>query len=194
MRRKRPYEFQMERIGRWQKRIENIIKDYENGNLTEDPDVLVDMICAFFTCCDHVKDYIINDDMIDTEQSPYNYLNNSKPLRICRAISVGAKHLKITNPKIKEGKFQVNLVANKDNETGELSFDVNLKSKKVKEDFSKLADDCIQAWEHFIVKEITSKPKKQIEVNCLNCKNKFDVDYDLIMTDCPKCGTKNILT
>ena len=180
MRRKRPYEFQMERIGRWQKRVENIIKDYENGNLAEDPDVLVDMICAFFTCCDHMKDYIINDDMIDTEQSLYNYLNNSKPLRICRAISVGAKHLKITNPKIKEGKFQVNLVANKDNETGELSVKVNLKSKTVKQDFTELANDCIESWERYIKKEIESKPKRQVTLNCPRCKHKFDVDYDLI--------------
>lgn len=194
MRRKRPYEFQMERIGRWQKRIENIIKDYENGNLTEDPVALSDMIYAFFTCCDHMKDYIINDKVLDIEQSPYDYIkDDSPPLRVCRAISVGTKHLTITNPKIIEGKFQVNLVANRDEETGELSFNVNLKSKTVKQDFTILANECIQAWKHYIEKEIESKPKRQVIVKCPSCKLEFNVDFDLIMTDCPECGQERIL-
>ena len=97
-------------------------------------------------------------------------------------------------PRTKDGDFSINLQAKRDKDAGGMTVKVNMKSNTVKEDFSKLADECIQKWEEFIKKEIESKPKKQIEVNCPNCKNKFDVDYDLIMTDCPECGTKNILT
>jgi len=188
MRRKRPYELQMERINRWQNKIENIIEDYKEGQLSEEPLFLADMILTFFTCCDHIKDYIINDDVIDTEQIPYEYINENDCLKICRDISVGTKHLKIDNPKVPGGRFKVNLVTKKDKETGELSFDVNLKSKTVKENFSALANKCIQAWKHYIEKEIESKPKRQVIIKCPSCKLEFNVDFDLIMTDCPECG------
>ena len=69
-----------------------------------------------------------------------------------------------------------------------------MKSNTVKENFSTLADECIKKWEEYIEKEITSKPKKQIQIKCPRCKHEFEVDDDLIICTCPKCKTKKILT
>lgn len=188
----KPYQAQMKRIERWRKKIKDTIDDYENWKQPEYL-FLADMIFAFFTCCDHMKDYIDNDDMIDMEVSAHDYLKKIQCLRNCRAISVGTKHLKITNPDITEGIFLINLVSNKDEDTGELNIEVNLKSKKVKENFTDLANNCIKAWDEFIQKEILSKTKKQIEVVCPNCKHNFNIDYDFMLMDCPKCGLENFI-
>jgi len=194
IRKQKPYEYQLKRVKRWKNRIDKIINDYKQGTLSVKPLDLADMICCFFICCDHMKDYIDKDDTIETEQSPYVYLEENICLKDCREISVGTKHLKINESKKSGGPFKINFVAKRDEETGEMLFDVNIKSKTVHENFSKLADDCISAWEVYIKKEITSKPKKQIKIKCPRCKVEFEIDEDLIMCDCPKCEQKNILT
>lgn len=193
IRKKKPYEVQLKRVKRWKDRIDKIINDYKQGILSVDYLDLADMIYCFFTCCDHMKDYISKDDTIETEQTPYDYLNKTECLRDSRDICVGTKHLRIDDPKTSGGPFKINFTAKRDKETGELFVDVNIKSKTVHENFSKLADDCISAWEAYIKKEITSKPKKQIQIKCPRCKVEFEIDEDLIMCDCPKCGQENIL-
>lgn len=194
MRRRKPYENQLERVKRWKNRIDKVIDDYKQGILSVDPLDLADMIYCFFTCCDHMKDYISKDDTIETEQLPSDYLNEIECLRVSRDICVGTKHLRIDAPKTSGGPFKINFVAKRDEETGEMLFDVNIKSNTVKENFSTLANECIEKWEEYIKKEITSKPKKQIKINCPSCKKDFEVDEDLIMCDCPRCKQKNILT
>ncbi len=193
IRKRKPYEHQLERVKRWKNRIDKITTDYKQGTLSVKPLYLADMICCFFICCDHMKDYIDKDDTIETEQSPYDYLEKNICLKDCREISIGTKHLEIHESKKSQGPFKINFVAKRDEETGEMLFDVNIKSKTLHENFSKLADDCISAWEAYIKKEITSKPKKQIKIKCPRCKHEFKDDEDLIMCDCPKCGQKNIL-
>jgi len=194
IRRRKPYEHQLERVKRWKNRIDKVIDDYKQGKLSVDPLGLADMICCFFICCDHMKDYISKDDSIETEQSPYVYLDENICLKDCREISVGTKHFKIHESKKSGGPFKINFVAKRDDGTGEMLVDVNIKSNTVKENFSTLANECIEKWEEYIKKEITSKPKKQIKINCPSCKKDFEVDEDLIMCDCPRCKQKNILT
>ena len=193
IRKRKPYEYQLERVKRWKNRIDKIINEYKQGKLSVEPLDLGDMICCFFICCDHMKDYIDKDDTIETEQSPYDYLKENICLKDCREISIGTKHLEIRESKKSRGPFKINVVSNRNKETGELFVEVNIKSNTVKENFSTLANECIEKWEEYIKKEITSKPKKQIKINCPSCKKYFEVDEDLIMCNCPKCGLKNIL-
>jgi len=131
IRRKKPYEFQLERVNRWKNRIENTINDYKQGKLTLPYLEFTDMIWSFFVSCDHMKDYINNDATIKTKQSPYNYLNNTECLKICRDISVGVKHLVIDDPKTIGGPFLINLTTKGDKTTGKMLFDVNIKSRTV---------------------------------------------------------------
>ena len=115
-------------------------------------------------------------------------------MKKCRDICVGTKHLKIDEPKTTDGPLKVNVVTKSGKETGDMSFEVNIKSNSVKENFSMLANECIEKWKDYIKKEIESKSKKQIKINCPKCKIIFEVDEDLIMCDCSKCDQKNILT
>jgi len=194
MRKRKPYEHQLERVKRWKNRIDKVIDDYKQGKLSVDPLDLADMICCFFVCCDHMKDYISKDETIKTEQTPYDYLEENICLKDCREISIGTKHFKIHESKKSGGPFKINIVAKRDDGTGEMLFDVNIKSNTVKENFSTLADKCIKKWEEYIEKEITSKPKKQIKFKCPMCKHEFEIDDDSIMCDCPECGQKRLLT
>ncbi len=194
IRKKKPYEVQLKRVKRWKNRIDEVINDYKQGNLSVDPEELADMILCFFTCCHHMEDYIKNDDTIKTEQMPRDYINKNDCLRISYDICIGTKHLRVDHPKTSGGPFVINFIGERDQGTGKMLVDVNIKSNTVKENFSKLADDCISAWEAYIKKEITSKPKKQIKVKCPNCKKDFEVDEDLIICDCPRCKQKKIIT
>lgn len=193
IRRKKPYEAQLARVKRWKNTIENSIIEYRQGKLTPPPLEFTDMIWSFFVSCDHMKDYIVNDKTIQTKQSPYDYLDNTPCLRICRDISVGVKHLTIKDPKTAGGPFLINLTAKIDDTTGKTLFDVNIKSKTVHQQFLDLADECIQAWEDFIQREIASQPKKQIKKICPICKVEVKIDDDLIAFDCPSCKTVNVL-
>ena len=193
LRRRKPYENQLERVRRWKNRIDKVLNEYKQGELSVGHLDLADMICCFFTCCDHMKDYIYNDDTIETEQSPYEYIEENECLKVSRDICVGTKHLIIKNPKTSGGPFIINFAGKRDQKTEKMLVDVNIKSKTVHENFSKLADDCISVWEAYIKKEITSKPKKQIKINCPICKAVIEIDEDLIVFDCPKCKEKNLL-
>jgi hypothetical protein len=193
IRRKKPYENQLERVKRWKNRIENSINDYRQGKLTLPPLEFTDTIWSFFVSCDHMKDYIHNDATIKTKQSPYNHLDNTECLKICRDISVGVKHLIIKDPKTTGGPFLINLTAKRDDTTGKMLFDINIKSQTVREDFLRLANECILAWEDFIQREIASQPKKQIKKICPICKVEVKIDDDLMAFDCPNCKTENVL-
>jgi hypothetical protein len=188
LRKKKPYELQLKRVKRWKKRIDAVISDYKQGTLSVDPDELADMIYCFFTCCHHVEDYIKNDDKIETEQSPREYINENEFLKISYDICIGTKHLRVDHPKTLGGPFVINFKGERNQESEKMLFNINIKSKTVYENFSKVADECISAWEYYIKKEITSKPKKQIKIKCPNCKQSFQVDDALIICDFPNCN------
>jgi len=150
-----PYEAQLERAKRWKEKIEGIMDDYRNGKLSEEPVILADMINAFFIFCHHIGDYIINDTNITiNDQLVYDNINNNECLKICHDICNGTKHLTLTRPKTSGGHFWVRLIANTNMKTKVKTFDVRLNSGTKDEEFSALAENCINKWEEFIEKEM----------------------------------------
>jgi len=131
IRRKKPYENQLERVKRWKNRIENSINDYRQGKLTLPPLEFTDTIWSFFVSCYHMKDYIENDDRFEKNPLVKIYLNlyikKNDCLKVCYDICIGVKHLKIDHPKTSGGPFSINLTAKRDDTTGKMLFDVNVK-------------------------------------------------------------------
>jgi len=195
-RRKRPYEVQLERTIRWKTRIENTIIDYRQGKITLSPLEFSDMIWSFFVCCYHVKDFIENDDRLIGNFIVRIYLNQyikrNDCLKVSYDICIGVKHLKVNHPKTSGGPFSINLIANRDDATGKMLFDVNMKSKTIKENLSKLMNDCILTWEEFFRTEIPNRRAKQIKKICPICHVESIIDEDLELFDCPNCKTENL--
>lgn len=150
-----PYVIQLDRIKRWKVKIEKTIDDYRNGKYSEDIRILLDMIYAFFIFCHHMSDYIKNDNELSIDEDIiYEYIRKNECLSICADICNGTKHLTLTRPKTEGGHFWVNYKININSKTKERTISVTLSSKTVNEEFSSLADNCIQKWEKFIENEI----------------------------------------
>lgn len=195
MRKKKPYENQLNKIIRKKQQVEDILNDYKNGIYSKNIDELYDEVMTFFIFCHHIKDYIKNDSSLNIDKKVVeNNVSSNSCLKICADICNGTKHLKLDNSRIGDGEFVMNIKSERDKDTGDLNVELSMKSKTIKENFSKLANDCIIAWEDFIKKEITNKPKNQIKIKCPTCKEYFMCDDDLIICDCPKCGQERIIT
>lgn len=144
-----------------------------------------------------MKDFIENDDRLVGNPIVRiyltQYIKKNDCLKVSYDICIGVKHLKIDHPKTSGGPFSINLTGNRDDSTGKMLFDVNIKSKTINENLSKLMNDCILAWEEFLRTEIANRRAKQIKKICPYCHVESKIDEDLELFDCPHCRTENII-
>jgi len=150
----KPYEVQLDRVKRWKDEIERKLEDINRGNYKGDKAIFFDMIFAFFVFCYHIKDYIENDNsLLVTKVTLNEFIKNNYCLRICYDLCIGTKHLVINHPKTTGGTLRIN-INYKLNRVGNKVI-VSLQSKTVNQEFSDLADECIQKWEEFIKTEVS---------------------------------------
>ena len=151
---------QYDRVLRWYKRISDIdqgILHNRNSGYYEDE------IYAFFINCYHLKDWMLNDEaLIITEKKKKlnEFIDNSKPMKICYDICNSRKHLKLTTPKIdKETQFgprQHSLNLGGDGPIFSAKYSI-LCDRETFDAFD-LARACIDEWGKFIGDNIT-RPK-----------------------------------
>lgn len=85
-----------DRVLRWYNRITD---NHSGKRNMEGIDYAYDEILVFFIFCHQLKDWIIKDSVISSEEVN-KFINDDKYLRICADIANGTKHLELTRPKI----------------------------------------------------------------------------------------------
>lgn len=166
------YLEQYERVQRWYDKFEKI----NNGRLHDEPSNYYydDDVLAFFQNCYHLKDWIKNDEAIQTKVNPNpqkstircsepncpgrdvtshaveEYINSNESLKLCADICNATKHLKVTNPRSKKepkiGNLDIKL-----NSNGIIQVKYHIKlNDGTEKDAFELATECVSAWKEYL--------------------------------------------
>jgi hypothetical protein len=87
---------QINRTERWQERLKKFLDNNENIDNQDDG---VDILYSFFQNCWHIKDWIINSNVLERE-IVNDFFHCDDDLKICRDLTNGSKHFVINNPSI----------------------------------------------------------------------------------------------
>ncbi len=158
------YEQQYDRMMRWYKRFEKIVKgrvhDMESDNYEDEAH-------AFFLNCYYLKDWIKNDPSLPLIRDEVEqFINDNECLRLCADICNGLKHLKVTkqgsgkDPQFGPRQFFVGLGAGET--TIAASYSIVTTNGPI--DAFELASECVKKWDGFIsakIKPSTNAPASQ---------------------------------
>jgi len=134
---------------RWRERLAEPMQglDREAQNLR-----LLDYLHAFFAASLHLRDWLINDPSHPIPNGTASRVVSRSPsLMLCQAIAVGAKHLRIDDPKLDpNARLSVQTFAQT---FGPLKFEASVAEVTASADgydAIRLADDCIREWDQFL--------------------------------------------
>jgi len=147
----RKHQEQFERIKRWYERIKDI---YEGIPHERESDYYQDDVYAFFINCYHLKDWIKNDESVETfaKEKVQGFIDKNRELKLCRDICHSLKHLKRNT----EGRSGVG------SPLGPRIFRFNVSTGIIRAQYSittetgdtfdayELASRCVHLWEKFI--------------------------------------------
>jgi len=149
------------------------------GPVVFDPDIHLDDVYAFFVFCHSLKDWIKNDELIETKtkKKAEHLVTNRSCLRYCADIANGIKHLEFDNqrskirPRFKQLRrtvFSPSAIAEarplrvEDLEGGLLfaKDSYYLKTDEGTKEVFDLATECVNTWKKFIDEKILQKEKQ----------------------------------
>ncbi len=135
---------------RWRERVANLTPDSDRARHNAN---LLDYLNAFFAACLHLRDWLNNDPScpVPTGDASNAVNRPSSALSLCHAIAVGAKHLRIDDPKL-DPKARVS-VQSFSQTFGPLRFEASVAEVEATaegQDAFKLADDCLREWDEFL--------------------------------------------
>lgn len=151
----RKHQEQFERMKRWYERIKQIDQGRPH-NLPSD--YYQDEVYAFFINCYHLKDWIKNDDTVEsiTKEKVEQFINQNVCMCVCADICNGIKHLKLKptkphrsdeDPKFGGRKFLLNLGGGP-KPIIKVKFSIKTKTRTI--DAFELASECVRKWGEFI--------------------------------------------
>ena len=141
------YLEQYERVKRWFTRFEEI-----NDGKTHDrhSDYYQDEVYAFFQNCYHLKDWVIQSEVIPKEKVE-DFINQSTELRICADLCNGSKHLQLNRTRTGDDSTDIT-ARHYDFSVSEKRISVHyyVVSDNKKYDAFSLATSCIKEWYDFL--------------------------------------------
>jgi hypothetical protein len=147
------YREQYDRMKRWHDRLVSLDQGRAHNVSSEN---YLDEIYAFFQNCYHLKDWIKNDGAVPLKKRAVeDYINNSRPLRLCADLCNALKHLTLKDePRSGEnpafGKEHYSLTLGGESPTISLKYEVTTVNGP--EDAFQLATKCVREWDAFFAR------------------------------------------
>lgn len=153
------WQEQWERVKRFYERFKQI----DRGKLHNMPSSnYEDEAYAFFVFCYHLKDWIIEDDLLSlVKREVERFVQSNECLSYCADICNGIKHLRLdkrrsdlAEPGFHKRKVSLELAEGRQPSIG-IKFELVTEAKTI--DAFELATECVDKWREFIEQNITRK-------------------------------------
>lgn len=146
---------QWERVNRWYRRVvlsgTTFRSDCPVGSTEAYRD---DELIAFFDAVNHLRDWIREDDAVQlaADDEPGRSFNNSRCLVVAESISVGNKHVRISDRKLhgdtRHASTDVHVLVGT---RGGVRMSWSILSDSEKHDALELAEECVAEWRKILV-------------------------------------------
>jgi hypothetical protein len=146
---KKLYQRQFERVERWYNRLQKM-KDADMSNFPDAMNLVSDTMYAFFINCYHLKDWIINDELVTLPNKKTiikEFIENNDCMKLCADVCNGTKHLKLNHIRNDVQPRPMHRIIIDKNGNIEISHFVEIDGKE--KDFFELSTECIEKWREF---------------------------------------------